>query len=152
MIALYLLGLLMELIASKFVYHLTAKQAPDWVCDRLRLLKLHTEIPEDWQRSYHKCPESTTTESYTLEEDIELCNGAQIEDWLSTLKYLSKETAVRLACAVVRTGLCGLPGLLDKAVRIKDEIWGEQKEAETHFARHRLCLIATSKRRHGTAL
>jgi hypothetical protein len=72
MIALYLLGLPMESIANKFVYGLGTKQAQDWVCDRLRLLKLRADIPADWQRAYHKSPERTTPEGYTLEEDIEL--------------------------------------------------------------------------------
>lgn len=35
------------------------------------MLKLSKQIPERWQRAYHKSPESTITEIYTL-EDIEL--------------------------------------------------------------------------------
>jgi hypothetical protein len=72
MMALCLLGLPMESVANKFVYGLRTEQAQDWVCDRLRLLKLRAGIPADWQRAYHKSPERTNLEGYTLEEDIEL--------------------------------------------------------------------------------
>ena len=61
----------MESIANKLVYGFTTKQAQDWICNRLNVLKLQKEIPEKWQRACHKSPESTTTERYTL-EDIEL--------------------------------------------------------------------------------
>jgi hypothetical protein len=139
MVALYLLGLPMESIANRFVYGLTTKQAQEWVCDRLRLLKLRAEIPENWQRAYHKSPETTTAEGYTLEEDIELlqwrANGRLV---------INAQICVdgnRSAAGMCRRAdwLCGLPGLLDKAVRLEEEIWGKQEAAEMHFARYRLC-------------
>jgi hypothetical protein len=139
MIALYLLGLPMESIAKKFVYGLTTKQAQDWVCDRLRLLKLRTEIPEHWQRAYHKSPGATTTESYTLEEDIELLQWRANGRLAINARIFVKGN--RSATGMCRRAdwLCGLPGLLNKAVRIEEEMWEKQEAAETHFARHRLC-------------
>jgi hypothetical protein len=60
MIALYLLGLPMGLIANKLVYGFATKQAQDCICNRLNVLKPRKEIPEKWQRAYHKSPKSTT--------------------------------------------------------------------------------------------
>jgi hypothetical protein len=67
----FYLGLPMESIANKLVYRFTTKQARGWARNRLNVLKLSEQIPERWQRAYHKSPESTITEIYTL-EDIEL--------------------------------------------------------------------------------
>jgi hypothetical protein len=58
MTAVYLFGLPIKSIADRFVYGLTTTQAQNWVCDRLKLLKLCAEIPKDRQRSYQKCPKS----------------------------------------------------------------------------------------------
>jgi hypothetical protein len=71
MIPFYLLGLPMESIANKLVYRFTTKQAQGWGRNRLNVLKLSKQIPERWQRVYHKSPESIIAEIYTL-EDIEL--------------------------------------------------------------------------------
>jgi hypothetical protein len=71
MIAFYLVGLPMESIANKLAYGSTTKQAQSSARNRLNVLKLRKQIPERWQRAYHKSPESAITEIYTL-EDIEL--------------------------------------------------------------------------------
>jgi hypothetical protein len=71
-IVFYLLGLPMESITSKLVYGFTTKQVQGRVRNRLSVLKLRKEMPERWQRAYHKRPGSTIAERYTLEEDIEL--------------------------------------------------------------------------------
>jgi hypothetical protein len=139
MIALYLLGLPMESIANKLVYGFTRKQAQDWICNRLKVLKLRKEIPEKWQRVYHQSPESTTTERYTLEEDIELlqwrANGRLV---INAQIFVEGN---RSAAGMYRRAdsLCGLPGLLENVVRIEEEVWEKQKAAEVHFARYRLC-------------
>ena len=122
MIALYLLGLPMESIVNKFVYGPTAKEAQDWICERLRLLKLQTEIPNDWQRARNKNPEMTMREGYSLEEDIELlqwrANGRLV---INARIFVERN---RSAAGMCRRAdwLCGLLDLLDKAVRIEGEM------------------------------
>ena len=139
MIALYLLGLPMESIANKFVYGLTAKDAQDWVCERLRLLKVRTEIPNDWQRACNKNPEMTMGEGYSLEEDIELlqwrANGSLV---INARVFVERNRSAADMCRRA-DWLCGLPDLLVKVVRIEGEMWEKQKAAETHFNRHKLC-------------
>ena len=139
MIAFYLLGLPTESIANKFVYGLSTKQAQDFICDRLRLLKLRTEIPENWQRAYYRSPEMTTLEGYTVEEDIELlqwrANGRLV---INAQIFVEGN---RSAAGICRRAdwLCGLPGLFDKAVKIEEEVGAKQEAADGHLARDRLC-------------
>lgn len=139
MIALDILGLPTESIAHKFVYGLTITQAQRWVCTRLRLLISSTDIPRDWQRAYYKSPETTTTEGYTLEEDIELLQ------WRANGRLVINAQIFvvgnRSAAGMCRRAdwLCGLPGLFDKVVRIEEEIEEKQNAAEKHAARERLC-------------
>jgi hypothetical protein len=139
MIALYLLGLPMKSITNKLVYGLTAKQAQDWICNRLNVLKLRKEIPEKWQRACHKSPGSTTTEGYTLEEDIALlqwrANGRLV---INAQIFVEGNRSAAGMCRR-EDWLCGLPGLLENVMRIEEEIWRKQKAADMHFARHRLC-------------
>ena len=122
MIALHLLGLPMESIANKFVYGFTTKQAQDWICNRLNVLKLRKEIPEKWQRACHKSPESTTTERYTLEEDIELLQWRPNGRLVINAQIFVEGN--RSAAGMCRRAdwLCGLPGLLENVVRIEEEI------------------------------
>jgi hypothetical protein len=105
----------------------------------LNVLKLCKEIPEKWQRACHKSPESTTTERYTLEEDIELlqwlANGRLV---INAQIFVEGNRSAAGLCRRV-DWLCGLPSLLENVVRIEEEIWKKQKAAEVHFAQYRLC-------------
>jgi hypothetical protein len=120
MIAFYLLGLLMGSIANKLVCRFTTKQAQGWARSRLNVLKLSKQIPERWQRAYHKSPESTITEIYTL-EDIELLqwrtNGRSVTNAQIFIEG-NRSTAGMCRRA---DWLCGLPGLLENVVRTEEE-------------------------------
>ena len=139
LIALYLLGLSTASIANKFVCGVTTKEAEQGVLKRLSLLKGRNELPEDWQRAYYKSSEMTTTEGYTLEEDIELLQ------WRANGRLaINAQIFVqgnRSASGMCRRAdwLCGLPDLLAKAMRIEEEMWEKQKPAEMHLGRQQLC-------------
>jgi len=70
----------MKSIANKLVYGFTTKQAQDWICYRLNVLKLGKKIPEKWQGIPRKAL-SRLPQKDTLSRTSNYYSGVQMGGW-----------------------------------------------------------------------
>ena len=129
----YLLGLPMDLVARSIGADLLPRDAQVLIGHRLRRLRLVGLLPQQWQRAYHRSAEMTTTEGYTLMEDVELLQwAANGKIWIDGEIFVEGNRSaegLRKRC----DWLVGLPGLAEKAIRIEREAMLAQWEAESHW-------------------
>lgn len=119
---------------------LSAKEAQFLITTRFNTLKWEGKLPKNWQKLYHGGAEKTTTEGYTLEEDLEIIQWSANSKSSIDAKVFVKGD--RCAGGICRRAdwLNNLPGLDETARQVEREVMEVQIEADGHrWGRPKIC-------------